>query len=604
MRKRITKNLLTAVALCTALSAEAYDFEAGGICYNITSEADKTVEVTSRSNRYYGDITIPASVSNSGTTYTVTSIGERAFSYCSGLKSIDIPDGVTSVSEGAFSSCTGLTSIDIPDRVTEIGDYAFSGCSSLTSINIPDGVTSMGKGAFSGCPSLTSVTLGKGVTSIEDNAFSDCRKLITITIPDGVTSIGNSAFYDCSSLTEINCLATVPPACEADCFSGVDKDKCTLRVPEGTEETYKTAKTWKEFLYEGIFSVEGINYAITSSLNKTVDVISGGNYTGNITIPATVINNGTTYAVTSIGNSAFKGCYDLTSIDIPAGVVSIGDEAFSYCYDLTSIVIPDGVTEIGEYAFENCYDLTSIDIPDGVTSIAGSAFFRCSGLTSIDIPNGVTEIGDYAFRECSGLTSINIPDGVTSIGEGAFSSCSSLISINIPERVTSIRQGVFHWCGSLTSIDIPDGVTSIGANAFEGCINLAEIYCAANVPPVCGNYCFDNVNKTACTLYVPEGTADDYRVADEWKDFTNILETDLSGIEEIAADAAADVKVYAAAGRIVVENVAAGTPIAVYTADGVRIYSGVVSDTFTEIPAPAEKLYIVKCGNAVFKTIM
>ena len=603
MRKRITKNLLTAVALCTALSAEAYDFEAGGIYYNITSDTYKTVEVTFGSSVYAGDITIPSSVSNSGTTYTVTSIGERAFSYCSGLKSIDIPDGVTSVSEGAFSSCTGLTSIDIPDRVTEIGNYAFVGCKSLTSINIPDGVTSMGDGVFSGCTGLTSATLGKGVTSIGYSAFSDCSKLITITIPDGVTSIGNSAFYDCSSLTEINCLATVPPACEADCFSGVDKDKCTLRVPEGTEETYKTAKTWKEFLYEGIFSVEGINYAITSSLNKTVDVISGGNYTGNITIPATVINDGTTYAVTSIGNSAFSLCSELTSISLPNGVTSIGDSAFENCYDLTSIDIPDGVTSIGSSAFENCYDLTSIDIPDGVTSIAGRAFYRCSKLTSIDIPDGVTEIGTWAFRECSSLTSINIPDGVTEIGEWAFSSCS-LISINIPERVTSIRQGVFHWCGSLTSIDIPDGVTSIGANAFEGCINLAEIYCAANVPPVCGNYCFDNVNKTACTLYVPEGTADDYRVADEWKDFTNILETDLSGIEEIAADAAADVKVYAAAGRIVVENAAAGTPIAVYSADGVQIYGGTVSDTRTEIPAPAGKLYIVKCGNAVFKTVM
>ena len=112
------------------------------------------------------------------------------------------------------------------------------------------------------------------------------------------------------------------------------------------------------------------------------------------------------------------------------------------------------------------------------------------------------------------------------------------------------------------------------------------------------------MDKTACTLYVPEGTADGYKSANEWEDFYNIVETDFSGIEDIAADAAADVKVYAAAGRIIVENAAAGTPIAVYSADGVLIYGGVVSDAFTEIPAPAGKLYIVKCGNAVFKTVM
>ena len=103
---------------------------------------------------------------------------------------------------------------------------------------------------------------------------------------------------------------------------------------------------------------------------------------------------------------------------------------------------------------------------------------------------------------------------------------------------------------------------------------------------------------------MPEGTADAYKAADEWKDFYNIVETDFSGTEEIAADAAADVTVYAAAGRIVVENAAAGTPIAVYSADGMLIYSGTVSDTRTEIPAPAGKLYIVKCGKAVFKTVM
>ena len=101
MRKRITKNLLATVALCTALSAEAYDFEAGGIYYNITSETDKTVEVTSGS--YAGDIKIPSTVNNGGKTYTVTSIGDDAFYWCNILTSITIPDGVTSIGNNAFS---------------------------------------------------------------------------------------------------------------------------------------------------------------------------------------------------------------------------------------------------------------------------------------------------------------------------------------------------------------------------------------------------------------------------------------------------------------------------------------------------------------------
>ena len=103
---------------------------------------------------------------------------------------------------------------------------------------------------------------------------------------------------------------------------------------------------------------------------------------------------------------------------------------------------------------------------------------------------------------------------------------------------------------------------------------------------------------------MPEGTADDYRAADVWKAFFNIVETDFAGSGEIAADAAVGAKVYAAAGRIVVENAAAGTPIAVYTADGVQVYGGTASGGRTEIPAQAGKLYIVRCGNAAYKTAM
>ena len=473
MRKRITKILMAAVALCTALSAEAYDFEAAGIYYNITSETDKTVDVTWGDNYYEGDITIPSTVSNGGTTYTVTSIGGSAV-----------------MGRSAFSYCSGLTSVTIPNSVTSIGSSAFSYCSSLASVTIPESVTSIGSGAFSGC----------------------------------------------SSLNEINCLATVPPVCGTDCFYGVDKENCTLNVPVGTEDAYKAAKGWKEFMYEDYFTVDGIRYAVISSENQTAAVVSKGEkYSGDITIPSSVRHNGNTYKVTSME-----------------------DRLFYECYNLTSISLPESITAIEEYTFYHCNNLTTITIPDGVTSIGAKAFYWCSSLTSI-----------------------NIPDGVTEIGEGAF-----------------------YMCSKLSSIDIPDGVTEIGGSAFSSCRSLTEIYCAATVPPVCGSWCFDYVDKAACTLYVPKGAADDYKTANGWKDFTNIVGTDFAGIEEIAADAAADVRVYAAAGRIVVENAAAGTPIAVYSADGMLIYSGVVSDAFTEIPAPAGKLYIVKCGNAVFKTVM
>ena len=239
-----------------------------------------------------------------------------------------------------------------------------------------------------------------------------------------------------------------------------------------------------------------------------------------------------------------------------------------------------------------------------VASIGNKAFYYCRSLTSVNIPDSLTSIGEDAFYCCSNLESVILGDTLLTIGGKAFYYCSKLATIDIPDKVTSIGNSAFSGCSSLTRLGLGKSLSVIDSYAFYACSGLTEIYCAASVPPSCRSYCFLNVDKSACTLYVPEGTADDYRVADEWKDFYNIVETDFAGTEEIAADAAADVTVYAAAGRIVVENAAAGTPIAVYSADGMLIYGGTVSDTFTEIPAPAGKLYIVKCGSAVFKTVM
>ena len=114
---------------------------------------------------------------------------------------------------------------------------------------------------------------------------------------------------------------------------------------------------------------------------------------------------------------------------IPNSVTTIGDYAFYGCADLTSVTIPDSVTSIGFYAFSQCYSIASVTIPDGVTSIEAGAFSYCSNLTSVEIPNGVTNIRYGLFRDCRGLTSINIGSGVTRIEYDAFLSCNSLVNI-------------------------------------------------------------------------------------------------------------------------------------------------------------------------------
>ena len=192
--------LLVMLALSASICASAYDFTATSngktIYYNITGT--NICEVTKNTaGSYSGGIVIPSTVMNGSTQYTVTGIGNYAFSGCSGLTSITIPNSVTSIGEFAFENCRVLTSLTIPNSVTSIGIYAFENCKALTSIVIPNSVTSIGIYTFYGCECLTYVTIPNSVTSIGDRSFQYCTGLTTITIPTSITSIGKFAFDEC-----------------------------------------------------------------------------------------------------------------------------------------------------------------------------------------------------------------------------------------------------------------------------------------------------------------------------------------------------------------------------------------------------------------------
>ena len=259
-------------------------------------------------------------------------------------------------------------------------------------------------------------------------------------------------------------------------------------------------------------------------------------YSGNVVIPKSVIINGNTYSVTSIGESAFCDCSGLTSVTIPGSVKSIGVEAFAGCVSLHSITIPEGVTTIGESAFSQCKGLTAVSIPNTVTSgeltsltlsenltsIEEDTFRWCGKLTSVVIPNGVTSIEKGAFCDCSGLTSVTIPGSVKSIGVEAFAGCVSLPSITIPEGVTTIGESAFSQCKGLTAVSIPNTVTSIGENAFAGCNSLTVVEVKNSTPISISSNSFDS-NRAYATLIVPEGSKEAYETANYWNEFKNIV---------------------------------------------------------------------------------
>ena len=235
--------------------------------------------------------------------------------------------------------------------------------------------------------------------------------------------------------------------------------------------------------------------------------------------------------ITSIGEYAFYGCSGLTSLTLPDGITSIGISAFAYCSGLTSLNLPAGITSINYGAFLDCSGLTSLTLPDGITSIGSRAFYGCSGLTSLTLPAGITSIGADTFYGCSGLTSLTLPAGITSIGEYAFSGCSGLTSLTLPAGITSIDKYAFSGCSRLTSLTLPAGITSIGEFAFSYCSGLTSIYVYAEKVPRIGRYAFEGCASRKCTLYVPKGTYDNYRLS-EFGYFENIVEFDATGIDK------------------------------------------------------------------------
>ena len=249
---------------------------------------------------------------------------------------------------------------------------------------------------------------------------------------------------------------------------------------------------------DSTFEVNGINYnKIDSNKVEVTNKITSyspysNDYSGSVTIPATVTYHGTTYSVTSIGYGAFDHCYGLTNINIPKSVTNIDRYAFRGCSSLTNINIPNSVTSIGDEAFDGCSSLTSINIPNSVTDITNSAFSCCSSLENISVASNNTKydsrnncnaiIETATNTLIAGCKNTTIPNSVTSIGAGAFLGRSSLTAINIPNSVTSIQWIAFAECTSLSSIDIPNSVTNIDGWAFLDCSGLASISVVSDNP--------------------------------------------------------------------------------------------------------------------------
>ena len=510
-----------------------YSINPDGVSVTVTGHVDGT-DAT-------GELFIPEIKVIDGVAYTVTAIGNNAFSNCSGLTgSLIIPNTVTSIGNAAFSECTGLTgSLILPNTLTYIGAYAFQACPGFTGdLTLPNTLTTLGNGAFYLCNGFNgNLTLPNSITTIGKDTFASCKFTGSLTIPNTVTSIGEYAFHLCTgftgSLTIPNSVTSIGYLAFYGCsgFQGTltigtsvaSMGQSAFKFSGFTHINYNAANCAGYNQYEDVQPFQGMNATLT--IGNTVQTIPDLMFsrctglTGTLTIPT---------SVTTIEYGAFYECSGFTgSLDIPSSVISIEGNAFYSCtgFDGT-LTLPISLTTIEDGTFRNCSGFTgSLTIPDRVTSIGEDAFLGCESFTGyLHIGNSVTTIGAYAFDNCIGLTgSLTIPESVTEIGAAAFQDCSGFNGgLYILGPVTSIEHHTFNYCSGLTgSLTLPNTVTEIGELAFNHCNQLTAITALPETPPTLGANSFQYV-PTGIPVYVPCGSLSAYQSASGWNAFTNL----------------------------------------------------------------------------------
>ncbi|WP_340111275.1 leucine-rich repeat domain-containing protein [Maribellus mangrovi] len=351
------------------------------------------------------------------------------------------------------------------------------------------------------------------------------------------------------------------------------------------------------------FTVDGIRYEV-SGINK-VQVTSGEDYIGEVTVPPEVAYQGVDYSVTGIGDGAFSDSDTLVRVNIPTSIVSIGKQAFKSCIALVEIDLPSSVTSIGDRAFNDCISLKSIYIPEFVSSIGVGALEICSDVFASSVRAALTI--DVDTNNIAFMSEDNV---VYNKQKTKLVFCSALNagSFEIPETITEIGQEAFGLCMNLKSIDIPASVKSVGSFAFAACRGLNEIYVHSFTPPLLvaveefpGNSTFAFINISQCTLHVPAGSKSAYQAEEGWKDFNIVdMKTDsklLTGVSDERSIMPLYIKLFNKSLQI--SNNETPVTLALFDLSGRLIYKSSIS-AYESITTPEllTGIYIVKASSS------
>jgi len=510
---------------------------------------------------------------------SVTKIGGSAFLNCTSLSSITIPPSVTSIGDlfmdwdggYAFAGCSNLALVHIPWSVTTLGNYSFAGSSGdVTVDDIPsakfsslDGVLfNKARTTLIHCPisKRGNYVIPSTVNFIDSAAFLFCRKLSSVTIPSSVTTIGESAFYGCDSLAAIyaNAISPIGLVQSSRIFDYVDSTSCVLYVPKGSKPAYQVAAVWNKFtnIVEVTKDLELSTNAVNAPVDggdSTITVTSNTSWTAKsdqqwlIISPSSGSGNGT-IKLTALANTenARTATVTITPIDAFAQTIIVNQTVLPKTINITAGGLSKAFTTTERSLITELVITGTIDARDFKTmrdsmlvlsylDLSGASVVGYTGIdgtypdydgSKIYPVNTIPEsaFDNYYTGSKLSLKTVILPLSVTTIGSGAFEGCSGLSSIKLPIALTSIGSFAFEQCSGLISITIPNAVTSIGSSAFSGCSSLTSIYINSNPVDLSSSYdVFGSVKQSACTLYVPYKTKALFAVADKWRYF-NIVE--------------------------------------------------------------------------------
>ncbi len=443
-----------------------------------------------------------AEIVNADPDQSVTAIPKNYFQKFKNLTALTLPDTVTEIGNGAFSG-TALTSVKLP--VCTLGSGAFSDCTALTAVDIPEGVKVIPAECFRGCTALESITLPDSVEEVlcgyfdDQGAFTDCSRLNTVSFGTGIKKIDSRAFHTKSPHMEV-----------------IFRDGCTI-VPEKAFQKRSEVEelTLPDSIREiGNFAFDGCEYLTTVSFPDELEAIGACAFR-DCAIPNAMLPGCT------LGTGAFQNCCFMKTLTVGNGTTEIPAECFRGCKALRQVTLSETVKTVrcGYYtdqgAFAECPELYIVAFHGHPESIDSRAFFTGSGKLQINLNHGMTEVPEKAFQNCTDLVKVWMPDTMETIGSFAFDGCVNLAEcdLNYVDKPLTVGQCAFRST-ALTEVKLGD--CTLGTAAFMNCKAMKEAVIAGaaeEIPSECFRGCetlekvwlADDIKQISCGYYNDQG---------------------------------------------------------------------------------------------------